>query len=333
MRRPKTGGFNVDPEVWFSIQTDKINLLKQYENALSNDVIEQVSETNQSATLAYNIALGGTVASVLISLGVAWLMFRLIMWQLGADPERLRNLTWQISHDNLDVSFGGEDRKLSGVYASLRKMRDKLRDKLREQILSEREAAAGENARIKRALDNASNNLALVGKSLEIQYMNKAMRECLTKMQPMLREALGDVHEHELLERCILEYSEEGSQAIGQIKSEKIPREMAIRIGSSHFRILLSPVLAEDGEKTGSVIEWQDRTEQVLTEDRIHEIIKSAKSGDLGCRVETKGMHGFFAYLAGSVNELLDETERAVSDTGRAVGSHGTWRSDSFHCW
>ncbi len=317
IKKADTGGFGIDPEVWFSVQTQKINLLKQFEADLSENLVAHVSSVNQSAATAYQNAMGATVISVLVSIAVGWVMFSLIQWQLGTDPERLRLMTYEIAHDNLDVSFGGEDRKLTGVYASLRTMRDKLRD----QILAEREAAAGENARIKRALDNASNKLMLTDADLNVQYMNKAMEKSIKEMGDSLLQITSSLHNENLLKQCIEHFSTDASNGATGTGSVTTVKSIDLSIGDRTISVVISPVQSEDGCNDGTVVEWQDRTEQVVTEKKIRSIIDCAKVGDLGHRIDVSKMHGFFAYLSQSVNELLDETERAVSDTGVAIAA------------
>ena len=313
----EAGGFGVEAEYWFKEKKKKINLLKDFETMLSESIIQLVTGINETAKSSYALALAITLISTLGSALVAWIIARSILHQLGTDPEHLRSLTHEIAHDNLDVSFSDEGRKITGVFASLRTMRDKLRD----QIQNEREAAAGENARIREALDNASNNLMFVDNDLKSIYSNKAMGKFISS----LMQRNSNIQEENLTENLLRSACDDSAEQISLLKSATNPGKIEFTTANHTIRLVYSPVSNDTKAKTGMVVEWQDITEQVLIQDEIRTIINAAKAGNLAQRIDTSSTLGFFCYLSTAINELLAVTERAVKDTGSVIASvaHG----------
>ncbi len=311
------GGFGVDPEYWFKVQTQKINHLKQFETMLSESIVALVQSVNNSANSSFATALIVTILSTFGSVFVAWVVARSILQQLGTDPEHLRNLTHAIAHDDLDVSFSDEGREITGVFASLRTMRDKLRD----QIINEREAAAGENARIRNALDNASNNLTLVDNDLKTLYSNKAMLSCINKL--IVHDS--NTQEDHPTETVLRSAYDDADQHIQHLKAATAPGKIELNTADRTVRLIYSPICDENNVKSGMVVEWLDITEQVRIQEEIRSIINAAKAGNLTQRIDTEATLGFFRYLSTSVNELLEVTERAVNDTGVVISAvaHG----------
>lgn len=68
MEKADTGNFGIDPQHWFKMQTGKINLLKDVENKLSEDLISIASNVRSEANAA--VMLGVTVIVVAFALTI-----------------------------------------------------------------------------------------------------------------------------------------------------------------------------------------------------------------------------------------------------------------------
>ncbi|MDP6525328.1 MAG: response regulator [Kiritimatiellia bacterium] len=119
-----TGGFNVDPESWYRMQTAKINLLKQVEDRLSQDLLTKSEERAAVASARLRMVL----SLILITLGTtAFLVvyfMRAILVQVGDDPARIQAIAEQIAKGNMDVEVDGG----TGIRASIGAMLSALRE-------------------------------------------------------------------------------------------------------------------------------------------------------------------------------------------------------------
>ncbi len=87
------------------------------------------------------------------------------------------------------------------------------------------------------------------------------------------------------------------------------------------FQIAVSPVFDESGRRIGSVVEWQDRTEEVTVEREIEDIVDAALMGNLTERINVGDKEGFFATLGQRVNQLMEVLDNVVADTASVVGA------------
>jgi methyl-accepting chemotaxis protein len=69
-----------------------------------------------------------------------------------------------------------------------------------------------------------------------------------------------------------------------------------------------------------AVVEWKDRTGEVLIEKEVEAIVNAAARGDYGSRLVLEGKTGFFRVLSEGVNQLLGVTSQALDDIATVLG-------------
>ncbi|MCI4625322.1 MAG: nitrate- and nitrite sensing domain-containing protein [Candidatus Magnetoovum sp. WYHC-5] len=122
------GKFNVEPAVWFKVQTEKINLLKEVEDKLSDGLTAkagQLKDEAWNALILYNVLMVGI-------LGISAVLFYFIVYgllrQIGGEPVEMVALAQKLSRGNLTIQFKKTDVKDRSLYAVLRAMTLRLRD-------------------------------------------------------------------------------------------------------------------------------------------------------------------------------------------------------------
>jgi methyl-accepting chemotaxis protein len=98
-----------------------------------------------------------------------------------------------------------------------------------------------------------------------------------------------------------------------------------IAVGSRTFSLNANPIKSDDGSRIGTVVEWDDRTEEVAIEKEIANLIRAAGDGDLTNRISEVGKSGFFFNLAGGLNQLVGIAEGVISETANMLDAmaHG----------
>src|SRR5690606_1692934 len=86
-------------------------------------------------------------------------------------------------------------------------------------------------------------------------------------------------------------------------------------IGSRTMRFIANPIVAPDGRRIGTVVQWVDRTQEVAVENEVQEIVARALAGDLDRRIRLEDKDGFLKKLSAGINDLLDN----ISAVGREV--------------
>ncbi len=134
LEKATIGGFGIDPAYWFKMQTGKINLLKEVENYLSDDLQNKadnlISEANSSLIISLIIAL----LSLLGSAGSGFYVGRGILQQLGGEPGEIEDLANEIARGNLDVEMSISADQAIGVYRAMALMRDQLTNVIETDI-------------------------------------------------------------------------------------------------------------------------------------------------------------------------------------------------------
>jgi len=258
MDKADDGNFSTDPKYWFDTQTEKINLLKQFEDKLSSHLTGLAVTTEKTTKNSLYLSLASAMASIFAGILVAWLFTKIILGQLGGDPEYLRSLTDEIAHGNLDVEFKQTGKPFAGVLASMKTMRNNLC----ERIESDRRAAA-ENGRIKQALDNVTANVMIADRDNAIIYVNPSLAAYLKQSSTDIQQSLNGFDTSNPTGYRICDLFENGARLINSLKETHLSD---IQFGNTHVRLFASPVIDMEGNRQGTVIEWVDRYEEAVSE-------------------------------------------------------------------
>ncbi|BCO29385.1 hypothetical protein MIZ03_4308 [Rhodoferax lithotrophicus] len=92
-----------------------------------------------------------------------------------------------------------------------------------------------------------------------------------------------------------------------------------MQIQGRQLRLLARPVHNSAGQPIGRITQWQDRTDEIASENEVAEIVTAAANGDLSRRVNLQGKTGFFGVLATAMNQLIDTSEGVITDTAKAL--------------
>ncbi|MEO5334159.1 MAG: methyl-accepting chemotaxis protein [Magnetococcus sp. YQC-5] len=125
MSKAASGQFDVDPNLWFSTITDKINLLKEVENRLSFDLDARTTTLKTESNLLYWGYLLVTAAIFLVSMTISTLIAREIMHQMGGEPKEVADMVQTIATGQLNITF--DTRKKTGIYAAMETMTTNLK--------------------------------------------------------------------------------------------------------------------------------------------------------------------------------------------------------------
>ncbi|MBF0107696.1 MAG: bacteriohemerythrin [Magnetococcales bacterium] len=119
-----TGAFGIDPNTWFAVITEKIDLVKKVEDRVADDLLTSI-QTLKTNAIQSLFMMSALLATVLILSNVMNLFYtRQILRQLGcdmADLEDVARIGQQVSHGDLTVRFGACAYG-GGIYGAIRGM-------------------------------------------------------------------------------------------------------------------------------------------------------------------------------------------------------------------
>lgn len=317
---PDLAGFGVDPGHWIRVQSERLDLFREVENRLSNELRVEVAGLRDDASVSVRTAVLISSAVLIYSIVFAIAMARTILSQLGADPQHLQSIVNAIANDEL---YNDPDEKATGVFKDVLLMQSKLR----RRIEADR-AALAENSRIRQALNNVDGNVMITDHDRKIVYVNEAATQLFKTIETSIRTDLPEFSAFNLLGQSVDLFRGQGFQE-GRFLEELMAAHCAeIDLGGRTLKVVVNPVFAESGEQLGAVIEWTDRTEEVAMENEVNHVVGRALAGDLSHRIEMSDKSGFIRQLSTNINRLVDVAERVINDTVRVLGAMANGRLD-----
>ena len=131
----------------------------------------------------------------------------------------------------------------------------------------ERQRIANENVRIRSALDTCQTNVMVADADLNIAYMNETMVEMMRNAEADLRKDLPNLDTSKLIGTCVDVFHKNPAHQRGMIERLTEAYNTSIEVGGRTFNLIASPILTENGERAGTVVEWDDVTAK-LAEDQ-----------------------------------------------------------------
>jgi len=188
-----------------------------------------------------------------------------------------------------------------------------------ERLEQERREAAA-NQRVKVALDQVAANVMLADPDGNIIYLNRSAQSLFDAAADDLRLDLPNFDETSLVGTNIDVFHKNPEHQRGLLASLSDTYVAEMEVGGRTMRIVANPVTGEDGDRLGTAVEWEDRTEQVAVEREIDSLVEAARKGDLDQRIVLEGRSGFFRQLGEGFNQLMDELAGVFDDIARVMG-------------
>jgi methyl-accepting chemotaxis protein len=295
---------------------------KDYEraaDALLAD-IDEVEVLGDSQVEGYVEVAAGVVAGaytqlaigVLAALALAFFSARGIIGSVTnpiAEAVRVAN---RVSSGKLDEPVKVETRDETGeLLAALRTMQEELRARI------EREQAQAEDVRkIQSAMNQASAAMMLVDTSDRVIFANNAMKATCGRIGALSARDVDGVPVQGLL----------SAASRGPTLAELRQRQHAeYTFGQQVYELFSNAVTSGSGQVIGTVIEWQELTQQRAAEQEMARVLQDAIQGRLGTRLNLDLMHGFMGELGANVNRMLDAIVTPLTQTSDYLAriSHG----------
>ncbi len=180
---------------------------------------------------------------------------------------------------------------------------------------------AGENARIKSALDNCSTNVMIADGERNIIYMNKTVTAMLQNAEADLRKALPSFSVNKLMGGSIDQFHKHPEHQQRLLATFTSTFRTQIEVGGRTFGLVANPVMSETGERLGSVVEWNDRTLEVSVEREVAGLVNAAAAGDFSTRIAEEGKSGFLLNLTSGLNQLVETADKGLRDVTRMLAA------------
>jgi|LakMenEpi03Aug12_release.lakeMendotaPanAssembly.Ray.scaffolds.fasta_scaffold03794_16 methyl-accepting chemotaxis protein len=304
----------VDPAHWFKASTDRINLLKEVENRLADDLLGEQARLKSSANSTMTLFIVLTIVAVLVTAVLAIYLTRSILRQLGGEPDYAADITRNIATGKLDNHIEVAAGDTGSLVASIRSMQEQLL-----QRITADKKIADENLRIRIALDNVSTGVMIADNDRTIIYANKSVLGILKGAEASLRKQLPSFDASKVMGENIDSFHKNPAHQANLLATFTSTYTANLEVGGSFLRVIASPVSNDLNERLGVVAEWHDRTAEVTVEREVAAIVEGALRGDFDQRLTLEGKTGFFKQLAEGLNKLSETTSTGLNDVAGAL--------------
>lgn len=250
------------------------------------------------------ILLSGLMAALVLAFSVRFILVRLVQRPLAQTVQDVSALAaGKLDHP---IAGHGED-EVGQVAIALRKMQRDLGARIEE----ERRVAAI-NFRVRRALDRAATGVLIADAAGVLVYANDAAQRILLELAPAI-EATVTGFDSRHLEGQSLFRLYPGAEAVAAADTSQVDMTR-MRFGEHHLQLAVAALRDEAGQLSGLVVNLEDCTDEVRTEQEVNALVEAASEGRLEGRVDLAGKQGFFLQLGAVLNRLLEATAAGVSE-------------------
>jgi methyl-accepting chemotaxis protein len=241
-------------------------------------------------------------------LSVMAIQMRRQLLLLGHDPRQLAALARGVAADHpLPAGIQAEQFPAESLARTL--------VQTSTQLLQRREreqAALADTLRIRTALDDVTTNVMIADRERNIVFVNRPLQQMLSAAESDLRRDLPQFDASHLIGQNIDIFHRNPAHQAKLLDTLSTTYRAQIRVGGRLLRLIVNPIVSDQGERQGFVVEWADRTLEAQVEAELERIVQAAANGDFSGRVACEGKEGFFLQLAQQLNGLMDANATSI---------------------
>ena len=190
-----------------------------------------------------------------------------------------------------------------------------------QAVMQAASRAARFNARVKTALDNVSLPVRIADDDGTLIYINHALQATLRQSAEGFRKQIPGFDPDKVVGGSVGMFYADPKAALDRLRTLSSVARSRLNLGGRNYDLTTTPVTADNGERLGTVGQWQDVTEQLAAEEEVQSLVQAAVAGDFSKRLTAEGKTGFFANLSTGMNQLMDTSEQGLTDVARVLAA------------
>jgi methyl-accepting chemotaxis protein len=204
-------------------------------------------ELQESARSSLIVTQGFLLASLVIGLLAAYLIGRTLFRVIGGEPSDATMLMKELASGELTSTLTIKQGDTSSLFYFIQQAADK----------------AVENIRIRNALDVAATNVMIANAENIVVYANRAVSDMLQNAEADIKKELPAFSARDLVGSNIDGFHKRPEHQRGMLAAMRTPHKATIQVGVRTFVLFVTPIRNTQGTALGTVVEWQDITEQL----------------------------------------------------------------------
>jgi methyl-accepting chemotaxis protein len=303
----------IDPNQWFKVQSTKVDLLKQLQDKVLQDLSQK---THSIKEITHHELVYSSVFIVVLLLLTAILVF-LVIHGLTKQLARAVTIANAIAEGEFNNHIVIENRDETGkLLMAFERMQQQL-----SGLITKEKQIAEEALRINRALDSVTTSVLITDEHYNIIYLNKAAQALFRQEEANFRAALPQFDADHLLGQSIGVFFQDAREYHNTLDNLNNSQHASLNLHNLTIDYIVTPVINREGKRLGLVEEFRDRTIEVAMEREINEVIQAASRTDFSKRISLDGKLGFFKLFSEGVNHILKFNQSAVQDLMRVFSA------------
>ncbi|MBV1882870.1 MAG: PAS domain-containing protein, partial [Pseudomonadales bacterium] len=117
-----------------------------------------------------------------------------------------------------------------------------------------------------KALDVCDTSMMLADADLNIIYMNEAVIRMMSGREKQIQTQLSNFDSRSLIGTCVDDFHQNPSHQRGMLKGLREAYKTDLPLAGLTFGLIATPLYSDSGERLGTVVEWDDKTERLAKE-------------------------------------------------------------------
>ena len=285
--------------------------MKKLTDFASNKADEFLNNSNMQKQVIFTWVIMVVVIVMLIGIALALGIAKLINQRINLAIGIANQISNGNLHNQIEVNNHTEIGKL---LQSLDKMQLQLRERIEEltntqnqlqERMEEDKRIADSALRINSALDKATTNILIADDEYRIIYLNEAAQRLFKEEQSKIRIDLPNFDAEHLLGADINFFHQNPTHQRQLLAKLTDAHRTRINLGGVILDHIITPVINDQDERLGVVVEFNNRTLEVATEQEINEVVQVASQGNFKQRINLDDKTGFFYSFSESINKTI----------------------------
>ncbi len=192
-------------------------------------------------------------------------------------------------------------------------------DNAKARVINELLSLMNANIVVREALDRASTSLVIADTDMNVLDCNESAKQLFRSARDDYRSMDVSFDPEQMIGLPVNQLLPDGQQLTVSTLDHTLENEFMV--GKRALQVVINPVINNQGERLGAILEWTDRTQERNIEQEVQDMVEAASAGDLSRRIPLDETSGFYAVLANSVNRLVEVAENVITDCSEVLAA------------